>query len=234
MQDVSVKTSKIVTKLKKKAQVYGSKSALNDKKNAFNGATTIRENCASYQLEVRKDAMQYLCDLYQSNISLWHQELPKLLAHGGPVTLDTVKELCHKPLFGTGEYDLLNFCEAILRKDMKNAFSMWQEIKELMGMQGKNAVTVFSLIPLVSSRFRQWSQIKQLQMEGYSDSEIAKELGVKSSYAVEKVSGIIQSLSLSQIQTALHKLSDLDYETKLGKIDPMEGFELFLLETTRR
>ena len=80
----------------------------------------------------------------------------------------------------------------------------------------------------LSNQFRLLYQIVYLAKSGYTNEEIAKELGIKEGrvYVLKKY---MYAMSLKEILSTLDNLYELDYNIKSGQVDRIFAFEMFLI-----
>lgn len=185
----------------------------------------VMDDLKRNKIRIQEDAFACLIDRLPMDLAIWQQELQKLICYDKPLDRQAVEALIVRELFGNGEKDMLLFSNAILAKDMKQTFRMWNDIKRLQ----KEA---YGLMALIAVQFRFLYQVKYLMEKGYSRREIALELGAKE-YRVQKTEDSLLKYSIDDILEILHRLAELDSRIKTGRIEPMQGFELFLLQTTR-
>ncbi|MBR3840247.1 MAG: DNA polymerase III subunit delta [Erysipelotrichales bacterium] len=160
----------------------------------------------------------YLIEILPNDMYLMKNELEKLALYGDAIDKTIINSLISRPL----EDDVFLWTNAIMKKDTKRVFSIWQDLK-------KANKEVLQLMGLLASQFRFCYQCISLKKLGYSNDDIAAELACKSTrvkITLESVRGRSQDYFLG----LLNKLSELDNNIKSGKIDKILGFELFLLE----
>lgn len=86
-----------------------------------------------------------------------------------------------------------------------------------------------ALIGLVSSQIRIIYQVKNLEGNRMSDSEIAKTLGEKSDYRIKKTREVTKYYSEKELLKLMIDLSDIDLKCKSSDVDPNYLIEVFLL-----
>ena len=59
--------------------------------------------------------------------------------------------------------------------------------------------------------------------------DIQTKLNIKSGYAYNLINNF-KSMEMDKIKKCIISLGELDYKIKSGKVNPKNGFELFLLE----
>lgn len=174
------------------------------------------------KIEIKSDVKSYLISILPNDMYLMKSELEKLALYGDDITKEVVNSLINRPL----EDDIFALSNAILKRDNRLVFEIWQDFK-------KANKEVLQLMGSLASQFRFCYQCITLRKQGYSESEIASELGCKTfrvNITLSQITGTSQDYFLS----LLSKLSELDKNIKNGKIDKILGFELFLLEVGGR
>lgn len=178
------------------------------------------------QLKMKDAVKEELLVRLPMDYENWQQQLAKLTNYPGELTMDVLKGLIKRPLFGSGDQDALLFTNAILAKNMNQVFLMWHDLC----ITNKDP---YSLIGLIASQFRFLYQVKRLQEKHYLTRDIANYLNAKE-YRVTKTMETLRNYQLMDILEILNLLSQLDLKIKSGVIDAKSGFELFLLQVTRR
>lgn len=122
----------------------------------------------------------------------------------------------------TIDTDIFKFIDYIIGKEKGKALSMYQE----MIKEGEEPIKI---IALLASKFRLMYQATELTRLGYSQQDISSTLGVH----IYPVKLAIQSGLKYQnklLLSYMKQLSELDIKIKTGKIEPILGLELLLLE----
>lgn len=122
----------------------------------------------------------------------------------------------------TIDTDIFRFIDYIIGKEKGKALSMYQE----MIKEGEEPIKI---IALLASKFRLMYQATELTRLGYSQQDISSTLGVH----IYPVKLAIQSGLKYQnklLLSYMKQLSELDIKIKTGKIEPILGLELLLLE----
>lgn len=122
----------------------------------------------------------------------------------------------------TIDTDIFKFIDYIIGKEKGKALTMYQEMV-------KDGEEPIKIIALLASKFRLMYQATELTRLGYSQQDISSTLGVHI-YPVKLAiqSGLKYKTNL--LLSYMKKLSELDIQIKTGKIEPVLGLELLLLE----
>ena len=169
-------------------------------------------------IELSDNDKSYLISILPQDLFSIKNELNKLALYGDMIDRQCIDSLITKPL----EDNVFEWTNAILKKNTKRIFSLWQDFKQ-------QSMRPVQLCGLLAAQFRFDYQVLTLVRKGYNDNDIAKELGVTSA----RVYMTLKEIRNQQPDTFLYYLSELskfDMEFKSGKIDEMLGFELFLLK----
>lgn len=169
-------------------------------------------------LHVDQDAIAMLLKRLPLDISTIQKEFDKLELYGGNITSELVSKLVSRPL----EEDVFQLVDAVVKKNLKLAFHIWQDLCIL----NKDAIY---LIALLASQFRFLYEVKVLSQKGMLKAEIADYLKAHP-YRVQLALSSIHNLSIQYLIHILEKLATLDQNLKAGRIDKKLGFEMFLLE----
>lgn len=186
----------------------------------------IVAECKKHKLQIKDDALSELQNRLPLDFENLRHQMDKLIDYDGEITVNVVKALVTKPLFGTNDKDHLLFTNAILAKDMETCFTMWKDLCII----NKEP---YSLIGLIASQFRFMYQVKYLHNQRYYARDIAQYLNANE-YRVSKTLETLNKYKIEDLLEILNALGELDMQIKSGVIDAKNGFELFLLKVTRR
>lgn len=184
-----------------------------------NLATYVKEEVNKRHLMMDDHTFRILCDKLPYDIAVIQSELDKLELYGGTIDQVIMTHLVTRTL----EDDVFALVNAVVEKDMKRMFAIWEDLQVL------NKDPIY-LIALIASQFHLLFQVKCAMLKGmHQQSEIASTLGVHP-YRVKLALPVCARLSVDAIMDILHRLADLDQAIKSGKVDKKLGFELFLLK----
>ncbi|WP_248926768.1 DNA polymerase III subunit delta [Paenibacillus hamazuiensis] len=148
------------------------------------------------------------------------QELEKcalFIGQGGVLTEDHVEQLVTR----TTEQNVFILIEDIVQLKLDRAFTM---LHELIKMKEEP----IKILMLIARQFRIMYQVKDLTQQGYSQQQIASQIGVHP-YAVKIAAGQAAKYDVRQLARILGDLADLDYRMKSGRVDKVMGLELFMM-----
>lgn len=157
------------------------------------------------------------------NMSTAHHEIEKLIIYNEPVDLEEVEALVSRPL----DNEVFHLVNALLDKNMKRAFSIWNDMMVLN-------MEPLSFVGLIASQLRLMYQVSLLNKEGYHREDMINLLSAGT--PTINVSRVNRMLNLSRktkperILQILNRLAELDQKSKVGLLDKRFGFELFLIE----
>ncbi|ULL17685.1 DNA polymerase III subunit delta [Paenibacillus sp. H1-7] len=140
------------------------------------------------------------------------------VGQGGVLTADALEQLVTRSI----EQNIFILIEHIVQLQLEKAFTMLSELL-------KRKEEPIKIMALIARQFRIMFQVKDLQQQGYSQQQMASQLGLHP-YAVKIASGQCSRFELKKLANILDQLSDLDYQMKSGKIDKVLGLEMFLLK----
>ncbi|WP_040948321.1 DNA polymerase III subunit delta [Gorillibacterium massiliense] len=147
-------------------------------------------------------------------------ELDKLALYageGGKITRETVEALVVR----STEQNVFLLIEDIVQRRMEKAFAL---LYELLKMKEEP----IKLVALMARQFRLILQVKELLAEGYSQQQIASQLG-SHPYPVKLAAEQGRRYAADKLAEILSGLADLDYQMKSGKIDKVLGMEMLML-----
>lgn len=136
---------------------------------------------------------------------------------GGTLTEDALEQLVTRTI----EQNIFALIEHIVQLRMEQAFAMLSELL-------RRKEEPIKIVMLIARQFRIMFQVKDLSQQGYSQQQIASQLGLHP-YAVKVAAGQAGRFDAKRLAAILQQLADLDYQMKSGKIDKVLGLELFLL-----
>jgi DNA polymerase-3 subunit delta len=155
-----------------------------------------------------------------TNLQTLSSELDKcalFLGQGGILTTDVLDQLVTR----STEQNIFILIEQIVQLQLDKAFTMLAELL-------RRKEEPIKIMALIARQFRILYQVKDLQQQGYSQQQMASQLGLHP-YAVKIATGQCNRFEVQQLTGILNQIADLDYQMKSGKIDKTLGLELFLL-----
>lgn len=177
----------------------------------------------SKKLKLSADALNELIFRLDENMSNAQQEIEKLSLYASNIQQSDVEALVSRPL----DNEVFHLVNALLDKDMKRAFSIWNDMMVLN-------MEPLSFVGLIASQLRLMYQVSLLHEQGYHREEMINLLSAGT--PTINVGRINRMLALSKqsrparILEILNRLAQLDHKSKVGLLDKKFGFELFLIE----
>lgn len=117
---------------------------------------------------------------------------------------------------------LFSLIKYIISKDKKNALKTYNELCLYN-------VDMNSIIGLMASQIKLTYQIKLLVDKNLNNQDIADRLNLKSIYQVKKIKEYIYNYTYNEIYNFIHKLSDIDYKVKSGKMDSTVAIDMLII-----
>jgi len=139
------------------------------------------------------------------------------VGRGGTLTADALDQLVTRSV----EQNIFILIEHIVQLQLDKAFTMLSELL-------RRKEEPIKIMALIARQFRIMLQVKDLQQQGYSQQQMASQLGLHP-YAVKIAAGQCGRFEPKRLADIMAQLSDLDYQMKSGKIDKVLGLEMFLL-----
>jgi DNA polymerase III subunit delta len=156
-----------------------------------------------------------------AQLQLLTAELEKLSLFVGPNGCVT-GELISQLVVRSAEQNVFILMDEIVKQRLDNALSILHDLL-------KQREEPIKILLLIARQFRIMLQIKELERQGYSQQQIAGQIGAHP-YAVKLASEQGRSYSLTKLSGMLSSLGELDFRMKIGKVDKALGLELFILE----
>ena len=169
---------------------------------------------------ITNELLKYLIERVGDDITLLSSEIEKIKLYKGndkTITKQDIENLTTK------SYEVNNFklIDAIISKNKSLAYTLYKERIEL------NEEPI-AIIISVANQVRIMYQVKELYALGYTENDIAKNLGIHP-YRVKLAAQNARKYESITLLNYLKQLSDLDIGIKTGTIDKNIGLELFIL-----
>lgn len=173
--------------------------------------------CNNNGFDITSNACKLLLEKVGDNLYIITNELNKLFLYkdNKKIDIDDIK-VCISDYINTNIFDLIN---AIVDKDVDKALKLYDDLLLINEEEIKLIVTL-------ANQFRLIYQVKTMFKSGYSELDISRKLDVHP-YRIKLANGV--NISLDDCLMYLKKLSTLDENIKIGKIDKKIGFEKFIL-----
>lgn len=147
-------------------------------------------------------------------------ELDKLCLYAGEgaqITSEIVDQLVAR----TTEQNIFVMIEDIANLRLDKALGIFYELL-------KQREEPIKIAALITRQFRIILQVKDLSAQSYSQQQIASSLSLHP-YAVKIAAEQARKFDSGQLKNIIHRLTELDFMMKTGRIDKVLGLELFLL-----
>lgn len=210
--NITVDSTKKITKLIKEKGII--KELTNNNINA-----NIKEMCDGYSID--NPTIQLLINRIGDNLSIIENEIQKLKLYKiaeKNITKDDVLELTTTSI----DTDIFRFIDNIISKKKDIALKTYTE----MIKEGEEPIKI---IALLASKFRLMYQASELTKIGCSQQDISATLNTHI-YPVKLAINAGLKYDSKLLLTYLKNLANLDINIKTGKIDPILGLELFILD----
>lgn len=187
--------------------------------NTTNPIDIIKGICGSYKID--RECINLLIDRVGSNVSIIEQELNKLMLYKIDDKIITKEDIINLTSVNI-DTDIFKFIDYIIQKEKDMAMRIYNE----MIKQGEEPIKI---IALLASKFRLMYQAVELTRSGCSQQDISSTLGVHI-YPVKLAIQAGLKYNNKLLLNYLDKLADLDISIKTGKVEPVLGLELFILD----
>ena len=177
----------------------------------------ILDYCKNNSFSIENSAKELFKEKLGDNLFIITNELDKLFLYKNDNKI--LKEdvaLCTSTMINSDIFDLIN---AIINADLNKALKVYDDLLLINEEEIKLIITL-------ANQFRLIYQVKSMFKMGYSESNIATKLGVHP-YRIKLANDV--NIVENECLNYLKKLSVLDENIKLGKVDKKVGFEKFIL-----
>jgi len=206
---------KIVKQIKQKAYVQ-SFSQLTGK----NLLDWVKESAMKCQVTISDDVAANLIHRVGQDLSLLSKEIEKMalfVGKGGAINERVVEELAAQTL----EQNVFSLIEQVVDLQIEQALKSFYDLL-------KNNEEPIKINTLFARQFRLMLYTKELYESGYSEKQIASQLGAHP-YSIKIARKQSERFDKEQLQRILQKLAVMDYEMKSGLIDKTLALEMFML-----
>lgn len=180
----------------------------------------VKDAIDHYGLVFDAQAQREFIKRLDGNLLRIDSELSKLKLLDKKIGVSEVVSLVAASL----ENDVFEFNKALVSRNSKRAFELYQGFLELK-------MDPLALLGMVAYGLRNLFQVSLLTDEHMSREGIARKLSM-SSYVVNLTRSDL-SASTDFIIGLLNQLAQLDQDIKLGKVDRFVAFELFMIDVIR-
>lgn len=174
-------------------------------------------------LKLSSGAFETLLFRLDENLANAYQEIEKLEIYGEAMDEADIEALVSRPL----DSEVFHLVNSIMDKDMKRAFSIWNDMM-ILNMEP------LSFVGLIASQLRLMYQVSILNQAGYHREDMINLLSTMTPTInvgrVNRMLALSSKSSPKRILEILNHLASLDQKSKMGLVDKKFGFELFLIE----
>lgn len=204
----------------RKKIVKSFKNIINIKKfsNDTNINNIVKDMFKDYQ--INNSTINLLIDRVGKNLTILSQEVDKIITYKNEdknISDSDIIMLTNKNF----DIDIFALIEAIITKDKSKALNIYYEML-------KYNEEPIKIIVMLANQFRIIYQAKEMYKKGYTESDIAQNLGIHP-YRIKLALNKAREYSSSSLVNYLSKLSDLDIGIKTGNINKEIGLELFII-----
>ncbi|OEF96908.1 DNA polymerase III subunit delta [Vulcanibacillus modesticaldus] len=179
----------------------------------------VKMKAKTYNTSILDEAAEMLINIIGNNLQLLSQEISKMAIYVGKdglIDIEVVKELSSRVL----EQNIFSLIERIANMELEQAFQIFYDLL-------KNKEEPIKMIALLARQFRIMLHAKELYRIGYSQQQIATQLGVHP-YSIKLAIKQSAKFSEAQLKDILKKLAEIDYEIKTGKKNKILSLEMFM------
>jgi len=180
----------------------------------------VRKGAQRAGFDFAPEAAEQLILYTGGNLQLMAVEIDKMALYlngNGTATTELVEALVSP----NAEQNVFLLVEEAVKLRIDRALRILEELL-------KQREEPIKIVMLIARQFRIVLQVKELQRQGYSQSQIASQIGVHP-FAVKIAEGQARGYDVDRLAKIIGELADLDYQMKSGRIDKTLGLELFLM-----
>jgi DNA polymerase-3 subunit delta len=181
----------------------------------------IAKQLGKNNIRIDKSTASYFIQTVGYNLYSVNNELEKLVHYVGEgqvVTKEDIGEICTKSI----ENKIFELVECIGSKNRGKAIKLYNDLITLREPSGR-------ILYMLTRQFRLNLQTKLLLEQGQSYSEIAKTIKLPP-FVAKKCMSQSNNFSKEQLFGALKACLDLETSIKTGRMDPVTGIELLIIE----
>src|SRR5690554_5554610 len=182
--------------------------------------TYINKYLKEKKYEIDKKACEELLIRTDYNLNLLMQELEKLMLFkfdDKKINLRDVEVLVSKNL----EENIYELTNSILDNNNKKTVEIYYDLIA-------NSEDPIRILSSISNKIRQLIVTKKMLEKRYNQDQIKDHFGIKSGAAYYLIKDA-NRVSYELLESMLEKLSNLDFDIKMGKIDKKIGLEILIL-----
>jgi DNA polymerase-3 subunit delta len=169
-----------------------------------------------YQINAK--ALSMLVERTGNNLYLISSETEKLMEY--KFNDKTINEYDIEETIVKYDYDnIFALTDAVVKKDINNSLLLYQELLK----RGEEPIKI---IVLLANQFRLIFQSKRLSSKGFSEAQIASDLGIHP-YRIKLSKQV--DITEKEALEYLNLLATLDENIKMGKTNKEVGLEMFFL-----
>lgn len=185
----------------------------------------LQSGAAKRNCTIEKYTANYLIDNCSSDLNMLKNELEKLCGYVGSGVIDkaAIDAVCTK----TVEARIYDLAKAILRKDLKTAYSITDN---LFFMKTKPLVILSNLSSAYVDLYRAYCAVR----EGKRVEEVANNFGYGArAFVLKNAEKSLSNLSERQLRDSLIKISECDFALKSSRVNPKILIETLMAELVR-
>lgn len=176
--------------------------------------------------QISKEDLDFFLDRAGNVLEHIRNELSKLVSYTGDKPLIT-REMIEQMVAPTAEYTVFQLIDAIAGRQEKQALKLLDKFLD-------NNANIHLIITMLYKQFRNMLLCKEYSSLGLTPNLIVDRLSAIDRrkvhpYVVKKCSQQARSFTTSQLKSAIRACSDLDQNSKAGKIEVRLGLELLIV-----
>jgi DNA polymerase-3 subunit delta len=158
------------------------------------------------------------CGANLQNISGEIEKLSLYVGENGVVTADIVENMVAR----STEQNVFLMIDELARLHVEKALRILYDLL-------KHKEEPVKILSLIARQFRSMLLVKQLSKQGYSQQQLATQLGLHP-YAVKIAAEQARLYEVDKLKLTISRLAEVDYRMKMGKMDKVLALEMFMLQ----
>ncbi len=171
---------------------------------------------------ITTEAARQLASLVGTELRQLDHELDKLLAYANyerSVTVEDVREL----VSAKQVVDVFALVDAMGLRQGERAMRSLHELLDA------GAAPLY-LLHMIERQFRILLQVKELQSQGATVSEMQQELEIRYAFIIEKAARQARNFSMARLEATYIQLAEVEQQIKTGKIEDLLALDLLVAE----
>lgn len=169
--------------------------------------------------------LEYFLSLTGNDMAYISMEYEKVISYTGEreeIKTEDIDAVCSVQI----EDKIFEMIDAITVHNEKKAFDLYYDLLALK-------VAPVKILVLLARNYRILLIVKSMNAQGASKYDIASTAGIRD-FTVQKYAAQARDYSVSELQSIIEEISDLDYAFKSGNLSEQISVELFIIKHAKK